>query len=86
MFAALLTLVGGQIIGTTSGAPVVAPEDSYKSIMLHNASDGIKFVKPSRGNEDGCIKGLCAESHAGQYTQAAKAAADQAPPCHWGWC
>ncbi len=87
MFAVLLTLVGGQIIGTISGDPVVPPEVAYKGLMLHNAADGQKFVKPSRGHEDGCINGMCSESRDGQFAErAVAAAADKPSPCHWGWC
>ncbi len=86
MFALLLTLVGDQIVGPVPSEPAVTPKVTYTGLMLHNAADGQRFVKPARGKEDGCIKGLCAESHAGQYADRVAPAAADKLPCHWGWC
>ncbi len=43
------------------------------------------FIKLTRGHEDGCINGVCDESHAGQYAEGAVAAAGKAHTCHWVW-
>lgn len=65
MFSLLLQLVGQSIVDEVSSAP---GEDVYSSIMRSNGADGPRFVKPQRGHEDGCVEGVCAESHAGQFS------------------
>eukprot|EP00291_Cryptomonas_curvata_P011609 CAMPEP_0172181670 /NCGR_PEP_ID=MMETSP1050-20130122/17953_1 /TAXON_ID=233186 /ORGANISM="Cryptomonas curvata, Strain CCAP979/52" /LENGTH=92 /DNA_ID=CAMNT_0012854991 /DNA_START=252 /DNA_END=530 /DNA_ORIENTATION=- len=58
MFAVLLHLVGKAVI---------AGEENYADIMRANGADGPRFVKPQRGHEDGCVNGVCFESHAGEF-------------------
>ena len=64
MFALLLTLVGEKVI---SRASTESTDDNYADIMRANGADGPRFVKPQRGHEDGCVNGVCLESHAGEF-------------------
>jgi hypothetical protein len=64
MFALLLTLVGEKII---SRASTESTDNNYAGIMHSNGADGPRFVKPQRGHEDGCVNGVCFESHAGEF-------------------
>jgi hypothetical protein len=58
MFSTLFKLVAQAIT-----------DEQYSKIMKSNASDGPLFIKPERGHEDGCVNGVCAESHPGDYLQ-----------------
>ncbi len=49
------------------GKAVIAGEGNYADIMRANGADGPRFVKPQRGHEDGCVNGVCFESHAGEF-------------------
>jgi hypothetical protein len=40
-------------------APVAPKKLPYETIMQKDASDGVRFVKPERGHEDGCVSGVC---------------------------
>ena len=36
-------------------------KDTYEVVMSRNAQEGIRFMKPMRGHEDGCVLGVCNE-------------------------
>ncbi len=82
MFSIVLELVGASMVGSKSSTggwivngpvtdlPKPAPAKvTYEGIMNSNATDGLRFVKPERGHEDGCIAGKCSERVHDEYAQ-----------------
>ena len=81
MFSLLLDLVGASIVGFQSSTgtwivsepgqikptPKPASPLAYEDIMHGNAVDGVRFIKPKRGHEDGCINGVCNELRHDEY-------------------
>ena len=50
-------------------APVAASHvnsiSRYEKVMGGNGADGVRFMKPERGHEDGCVDGVCSERASG---------------------
>ena len=40
---------------------VMQKKDPYTYVMSRNAEEGIRFMKPLAGHEDGCVMGICKE-------------------------
>jgi hypothetical protein len=69
MFALLFSLTAGAFAPipdlVDSWHPAAAPakkESVYMHTIRNDAKDGIAFVKPARGHEDGCVMGVCSET------------------------
>ncbi len=61
------------------GAMMLYPDKIYHSkaeikrlMKLNGFDQGLEFVKPARGMEDGCVNMVCAENQAGVYAHAAQ--------------
>jgi hypothetical protein len=69
MFGLLVNLTGTdfapapKLIYSWRKPPVT--HEPYSYIIENDGKDGVRFKKPSRGHEDGCVMGVCAEHVAG---------------------
>ena len=64
-----LDLVGARMLNADE---IYHSKEEIIRLMKQNGYDqGREFVKPARGLEDGCIKLVCNETHAGAYMSAA---------------
>jgi hypothetical protein len=74
MFAILITLNGAGIapvpdlVASWKPTPdwkIMQEKDPYNYVMGRNAQEGVRFMKPLEGHEDGCIMGVCKERSSG---------------------
>ena len=73
MFSILLPF-GWEKTRKLSGAQMLSPDEIFRSrkeivrLMKQNGNDqGVGFIKPAKGLEDGCVNMVCAEKQAGEF-------------------